>query len=58
MPGAVPRTASEAVSTSVLSYALKLASDDWLSESSLKAAINVENGKIIHPVLQKLFPSK
>ncbi len=58
MPGAVPRTASEALSASVLPYALKLASDDGLSESSLKAAINVANGKIIHPVLQKLFPSK
>ncbi len=57
MPGAVPRTASEALSASVLPFVLKLAKENWRAESSLRAGINVENGKVIHPVLQKLFPN-
>jgi alanine dehydrogenase len=52
MPGAVPRTASQALSTSVLPYALRLASVDGLIDPALKAGINVQDGRIVHPAVQ------
>jgi len=54
MPGAVPRTASQALSASLLPYVLQLASPDWQQHSELAAGINVKQGKIVHPALQNL----
>lgn len=51
IPGAVPRTASIALSAGLLPYCLRLASDDWRNDDVLKAAINVENGAVVHPAL-------
>lgn len=54
MPGAVPRSASQALSASLLPYVLKLAAPDWQQQPDLAAGINIEKGKIVHPALQKL----
>jgi len=54
MPGAVPRTASQALSASLLRYVLMLARPDGLQQPELAAGINVQQGKIVHPALQNL----
>ncbi len=54
MPGAVPRTASIALSASLMPYVLKLALPNWRDDSELAAGVNVENSQIIHPALQHL----
>ena len=55
MPGAVPRSASQALSAALLPYVLNLARADWKSCQSLATGINVEAGEIIHPVVQETF---
>ncbi|MEJ2142167.1 MAG: alanine dehydrogenase [Gammaproteobacteria bacterium] len=52
MPGAVPRTASQALSAALVPYILRLSAPDWQSDTALKTGINVQEGKIIHPALQ------
>jgi alanine dehydrogenase len=51
MPGAVPRSASQALSASLIPYVLKLASGQWRDDERLVKGINVENGKLVHPAL-------
>ena len=48
MPGAVPRTASQALSAALLPFVLRLAQDDWASDPGLYAGINVQGGRIVH----------
>jgi len=52
IPGAVPQTASIALSASLLPYCQRLARDDWQQDTALKAAVNVENGAVVHPALR------
>ncbi len=52
MPGAVPRTSTQAISAAILPYVQRLAQADWKQVPSLSKGINVENGQIIHPALQ------
>jgi len=52
MPGAVPRSASLALSASLIPYALQLASGDWESNPALQKGVNVRGGEIIHPALR------
>lgn len=54
MPGAVPRTASQALCASLIPYVLRLAETDWREDASLQRGINLENGQIVHPALQEL----
>jgi alanine dehydrogenase len=54
MPGAVPRTASQAISTAVLPYALRLAQPQWEKDPVLTSGINVSRGNVIHPALKVL----
>jgi alanine dehydrogenase len=54
MPGAVPRTSSQALSASLLPYVLRLTGTDWEQQPDLAAGINVKQGKIVHPALLKL----
>lgn len=49
LPGAVPRTASQALSQALLPYALKIAENSYTS--AIQTSINVQNGAIIHPAL-------
>jgi alanine dehydrogenase len=51
MPGAVPRTASQALSAVLIPYVRQLASDGWETNPALKAGINVQAGRIVHPAL-------
>ena len=51
MPGAVPRTASQALSAAILPYVVKMACDDWRDDPALVKGINVEGGQVVHPAL-------
>lgn len=53
MPGAVPKTASEAICATILPYVQRIAGDaDWRSHLPLARGINVADGKLVHPALQ------
>ncbi len=52
LPGAVPRTASMALSGSLLPYVLRLAAGGLKNDSVLAGAINVARGQVVHPALQ------
>lgn len=47
MPGAVPRTATQALSAVLLPYVLQLCEDDWQSNPALASGVNLQNGEII-----------
>lgn len=51
MPGAVPRTASQALSAVITPYAQRLAQGDWQQHPGLQAGINVQGGRVVHPVV-------
>lgn len=51
MPGAVPRTASQALSAAIAPYAARLAAGGWEEFAPLKSGINVQAGKLVHPAL-------
>ncbi len=53
MPGAVPRTASQALSAAISHYAVVLAGGNWRGHEGLLKGINVEAGKVVHPALFK-----
>jgi alanine dehydrogenase len=55
MPGAVPRTASQALSAALIPYVTAIAEPDWKSCKSLSRGINIEAGQVIHPALQEMF---
>lgn len=46
MPGAVPRTATQALSAAILPYVIQLGSENWHSNPVLASGINLENGLI------------
>ena len=52
MPGAVPRSASQALSAALIPYAIKLANGELERHASLQAGINVRAGELIHPALK------
>ena len=51
MPGAVPRTASQALSTVLTPYVLRLATEGGLKDPVIATGINVVGGKIVHPAV-------
>ncbi len=51
MPGAVPRTSSQALSAAILPYVQQMARSDWEQRESLAKGVNVRDGKIVHPAL-------
>jgi alanine dehydrogenase len=55
MPGAVPRTASQALATALIPYVLRLAGGGWRGHPALAAGINVEAGRLTHPALENLL---
>lgn len=55
IPGAVPRTASQALSTVLIPYLHDLAGGDIGSNQPLLAGINVEDGRIVHEVLRRQY---
>ncbi|MFP4611098.1 MAG: alanine dehydrogenase [Thiohalophilus sp.] len=52
MPGAVPRTASQALSAPLLPYILRLAEPGWEAQPALAAGLNVQAGKVVLAALQ------
>ena len=55
MPGAVPRSASQALSAAMIPYLRELLSPEWRSSPVLSAAINVEDGRLLHPALREIY---
>lgn len=53
MPGAVPRTATQALSAAILPYAIQIASKQWKDVPSLLNGVNVQKGEIVHPALKE-----
>lgn len=53
MPGAVPRTSSQALSAAIAPYVARLAGGEWREFEPLVRGINVEGGKVVHPALLK-----
>ena len=53
MPGAVPRSASQALSAALLPYVQSLTRPDWKNSLSLERGINVAAGELIHPALKE-----
>jgi len=51
MPGAVPRSASQALSAALIPYVNALAAGDWEQNPALMRGVNVRDGKIVHPAL-------
>jgi alanine dehydrogenase len=49
MPGAVPRTASQALAAALTPFVLRLAQTDGLRDPALAPGINVRAGGIVHP---------
>jgi alanine dehydrogenase len=49
MPGAVPRTAVQALSAVLIPYVNRLAAGRWEAEAGLVAGINVRAGEVLHP---------
>ena len=59
MPGAVPRTATQALNNSTLPYVIKLANEGQGAlerDAALAAGLNVLNHRIVHPAVQSVFP--
>lgn len=57
MPGAVPKTSSQALSAAIIKYALSLARPGWEHHPALAKGVNVRAGKLVHPALLKTFPT-
>lgn len=56
MPGAVPRSASQALSAAILPHALNLAGNPrWREDPVLARGINVAQGAIVHPAVKAAF---
>ncbi len=53
MPGAVPRTASQALSGVILPYVQCLCESDWQQHRSLQDGINVRQGHIDNPLIEQ-----
>ncbi|MDQ7073614.1 MAG: alanine dehydrogenase [Gammaproteobacteria bacterium] len=52
MPGAVPQTASQALSAAITPYVTQLADDGWMQNNGLQRAVNIAAGEVIHPSLR------
>jgi len=51
MPGAVPRTAAQALSGAIAPYVARLARSGWEQDAALRTGINVQGGRIVHPAV-------
>ncbi|MEO0458750.1 MAG: alanine dehydrogenase [Cyanobacteria bacterium P01_A01_bin.114] len=59
MPGAVPRTATQALNNSTLPYVVKLANDGLEAlerDAALAEGLNVLNHRLVHPAVKSVFP--
>lgn len=51
MPGAVPRTATEALSARLVDPILRLSRPDWEQQRDLAAGVNIRDGRLVHPAV-------
>ncbi|MFM7449071.1 MAG: alanine dehydrogenase [Leptolyngbyaceae cyanobacterium] len=59
MPGAVPRTATQALNNSTLPFVIKLANgglDALDQDAALAQGLNVHNHQLVHPAIKEVFP--
>ncbi len=54
MPGAVPRTSTQALSAAILPFVEKLAEGQLEQSEELIAGINIRHGEVVHPALVPL----
>ncbi len=52
MPGAVPRSATQALSAALVPYILRLTEPGWEQAADLAAGINVSKGQVVYPGLE------
>ena len=52
LPGAVPRSASQALSSALLPEVLRIASGRWMDDDALRDAINTRDGELVHPAVK------
>lgn len=55
MPGGVPRTASQALSSVILPYVQLLCEESWEANQHLQNGVNVRAGKIDNPLIEQAF---
>jgi alanine dehydrogenase len=55
MPGAVPRSASQALSAALIPYLKQLTAPDWRDDPRLRAAVNLDNGELVYPALREQY---
>jgi alanine dehydrogenase len=55
MPGAVPRSASQALSAALLPYVHRISQPDWQLDNDLSRGINIAAGRIEHAALKHLL---
>jgi alanine dehydrogenase len=55
MPGAVPRSASQALSAALLPYVHRLTSVQWREHAPLAAAVNLAEGELVYPALREQY---
>lgn len=55
MPGAVPRSASQALSAALLPYVAQLTADRWWDNPALYAGINLSDGEVVNPHIKTLL---
>ncbi|WP_069791210.1 alanine dehydrogenase [Cyanobacterium sp. IPPAS B-1200] len=59
LPGAVPRTATQALNNNTLSYVMKLANQGigaLKQDPTLAQGLNVHYNRLVHPAVQQVFP--
>jgi alanine dehydrogenase len=55
MPGAVPRSASQALSAALIPYLHRLLAKDWRQDPQLADAVNVSRGELVYPALREQY---
>jgi alanine dehydrogenase len=55
MPGAVPRSASQALSAAIVPYLKPLTNGDWREDPRLEAAVNLAAGELVYPALREQY---
>jgi len=56
MPGAVPRSSSQVLSTALVPYLLRLSAPDGIADPALASGVNVRGGQVVHPALRAALP--
>ncbi len=55
MPGAVPRSASQALSAALMPYLKRLCDPDWGEDPRLSQAVNLAEGELVYPALREQY---